>query len=728
LTGRRITVFGPPRLKSEEEVAESIKVHADASRELKIVRAACPHDCPDTCAMLVTVEGGHTALRVAGDPEHPFTRGTLCTKVAHYEQRTHSPDRVRTCLRRVGAKGEGRFRQISWDEALGEVAARFGALAASPEGAETILPYSYSGTLGLVQNESMDRRFFHRLGASQLDRTICATAGAESYKATYGASLGTDPELFSESKLILLWGTNTITSNVHLWPLILEARKGGARVIAIDPRRTRTADQCDEHIAPLPGTDAALALGMMHVIFREGLEDRDYLERHTLGHEDLRRRASEYPPERVAEICGLDAERVVRLARLYATTRPAAIRINYGLQRHSGGGMAVRTVSVLPAVTGAWRDAAGGLLLSTSGTFPINYEALHRRDLLPVPAPRMLNMSRLGDVLTAQTDPPVRALYVYNSNPAAVAPEQARVLEGLRREDLFVVVHELFMTDTCDYADIVLPATTQLEQFDLHKAYGHLYLVINEQAIAPLHEAKPNTEVFRLLAERMNFTDDCFKDSDEEIARQAISGDHPALSGITLELLRERGWMRLNLPERFAPFAEGGFLTASGKCELYSEQLEALGLPAVPEFIPPRESRRSAPELAARFPLALITPAAHAFLNSSFANLPKHLRQEARPFVEINPLDASARGIREGDHVRAFNERGSCELTAVVTERAREGVVVSPSVWWNKLSPGRTNVNQLTSQALTDIGRGATFYDALVEIERLEGRAATPQA
>ncbi|MCA1593085.1 MAG: molybdopterin oxidoreductase family protein [Acidobacteria bacterium] len=692
----------------------------DSSTESKIVRAACPHDCPDTCAMLVTVEGTR-AVRVAGDPDHPVTRGTLCTKVANYEQRTHSPERVKTPLRRVGAKGEGRFVPVSWDEALDEIASRFRALAASPEGAQTILPYSYSGTLGLVQNQSMDRRFFHRLGASLLDRTICATAGAEAYKATIGASIGTDPEAFVGARLILLWGTNTITSNVHLWPFILEAKHRGARVIAIDPRRTRTADSCDEHIAPLPGTDAALALGLMHVIFAEGLEDRDYLERHTVGAEDLRRRASEYAPARVAEICGLEADTIVRLARLYATTRPAVIRMNYGLQRHAGGGMAVRTISCLPAVTGAWRERAGGALLSTSGLFPLNYQALERPDLLPQPQPRTLNMSLLGDVLTKTDDPPVRALYVYNSNPAAVAPEQSKVIEGLRREDLFLVVHELFLTDTTDYADIVIPATTQLEHFDLHKAYGHFYLVINERAIPPLHEAKPNTEVFRLLAARLGFDEACFQDSDEEIARQAIDVDHPALKGITLEALREKGWARLNLAEDFAPFAEGNFPTASGKCELYSETLAAMGLPGAPEFIPPRESRASAPALAARFPLALLTPASHAFLNSSFANLSKQLRQEKRPFVEIHPDDAAARRIADGEQVRVFNERGSCELTALVSTRARPGVVVSPSVWWNKLSPGGTNVNQLTSQGLTDIGRGATFYDALVEVERMNG-------
>ena len=669
--------------------------------------------------MLVTVKDGR-AVRVAGDPDHPFTRGFLCTKVNNYEQRTHSEDRIRTCLRRIGAKGEGRFEEISWADALGEIASRFHALTESSEGAETIMPYSYCGTMGLVQSQSMDRRFFHRLGASQLDRSICATAGAAGYEATIGAKIGTDPERYKDAKLILLWGTNTLTANVHLWPEILAARANGARLIAIDPRRTRTADQCDEHIAPFPGTDAALALGMMHVIFAECLEDKDYLERYTVGADALRERVKEYAPERVAAICGIEVETVVRLARLYATTKPAAIRINYGVQRHAGGGMAVRTLACLPAIVGAWRDGAGGILLSTSGMFPLNYPALERPDLMPIPAPRTLNMSELGNLLTKVDDPPVRALYVYNSNPAAVAPDQAKVLKGLLREDLFTVVHELFMTDTCDYADIVLPATSQLEHFDLHKAYGHFYLMLNERAIEPLHQARTNTEVFRLLAAALNFEEDCFKDSDETIARQALETDHPWLEGITFDALRENGWMRLNVAEDFAPFAAGNFPTPSGKCELFSESLAAAGLPAVPEFIPPSESLQSSPELAKRFPLGLISPAAHAFLNSSFANLPKQLRQELRPFVEVNPEDAANRSIVDGDRVRLFNERGECELNAVVTTRARPGVVVSPSVWWNKLSPGNTNINQLTSQTLTDMGGGATFYDALVEIEKIK--------
>ncbi|MEJ7617117.1 MAG: molybdopterin oxidoreductase family protein [Pyrinomonadaceae bacterium] len=625
---------------------------------------------------------------------------------------------MKTPLLRTGAKGEGVFSPISWDEALDRVADRFRALAASREGPETILPYSYCGTMGLVQSESMDRRFFHRLGASQLDRTICASAGTAGYVATVGGKIGTDPEQFRESRLILLWGTNTVTSNVHLWPVIREAHKQGARVLAIDPRRTRTADQCDEHIAPLPGTDAALALGLMHVIFAEHLEDRDYLERYCIGADELRARAHQYPPERVAAICGVEADTVIGLARAYATVKPSVIRINYGMQRHAGGGMAVRTIACLPAVVGAWRNTGGGILLSTSGYFPLNYAALERADLMPTPRPRTLNMSLLGDILTRSTDdPPVRALYVYNSNPAAIAPEQRKVIEGLRRADLFTVVHEQFMTDTCDFADVVLPATTQLEHFDLHKAYGHLYLVINEPAIAPLHEAKSNTDVFRLLAARLGYTEDCLTDSDEEIARQALDSGHAALSGITLEALREKGWLRLNVAEDFAPFATGNFPTPSGKCELFSAALEAEGLPGVADYIPPRESKQTAPELSERYPLALITPAAHAFLNSSFANLPKQLRQELQPFVEIHPDDAAARHISEGRLVRVFNERGSCLLSARVTTRARPGVVVSPSVWWNKLSPGGANVNQLTSQHLTDMGGGATFYDALVQIE-----------
>jgi anaerobic selenocysteine-containing dehydrogenase len=668
--------------------------------------------------MVITVDDG-VATKVEGAKDHPTTDGFLCTKVSRYLERTYSPQRVLYPMKRMGDKGKGIFARISWDEALETIAAKFKEIARSSDGPQAIVPYSYAGTMGLVQSSSMDRRFFHRLGASLLDRTICASAGAAGYKATIGASIGTDPEQFDQAKLILVWGSNPVSSNVHLWPKIVEARRRGARLVAIDPYRSLSAEKCDEHLALLPGTDGALALGMMYVLVKEGLIDRDYIERYTLGFELLRERIEEYLPARVAAITGLSEESIVKLAREYGTTKPAAIRLNYGMQRHAGGGMAVRTIACLPALVGAWRDAAGGILLSTSGTFGINTAALERPDLI-WGNPRTINMSAIGDALLAEKHPPIRAIYVYNSNPVAVAPDSRKVIAGFSREDLFTVVHEIFLTDTTDYADIVLPATTQLEQFDVHKAYGHLYVLANNPAIAPLGEAKPNSEVFRLLAERMGFIEECFKDSDEEIARQAMSGDHPRMQGITLEALKERGWQRLNVPQPFAPFAEGNFPTPSGKCEFYSESLKRQGIDPLPTYIPPRESVQTAPALAEKYPLAIISPPAHNFLNSSFANLPSFIHAEKEPFLDIHPADARPRGIASGDRVRVWNDRGEFRLKARVTDRARPGVVVALSIWWKKLSPDGRNANEVTSQALTDLGAAATFYDVLVEVERVD--------
>ncbi len=666
----------------------------------RVVRGACPHDCPDTCSFFVTVENGR-AVKIEGAKDHPTTDGFLCTKVNRYLERTYSSQRVLYPMKRAGEKGRGIFERISWDEALDTIAARFKEIAADDP--QAILPYSYAGTMGFVQSQSIDRRFFHKLGASLLARTICADAGAAGYRATIGLSMGTDLERFSDANLIIIWGSNVITSNVHLWPKILEAKRKGAKVIAIDPYRSLTAEKCDEHLAVLPGTDGALALAMMNVIIKENLVDHDYVERYTLGFDLLRERVMEYPPSRVAAITGLSEETIVNLAREYATTKPAAIRLNYGLQRHAGGGMAVRAITCLPALVGAWRDAAGGALLSTSGTFGINAQALERPDLI-WNNPRTINMSAIGDALLghqrvqelsvkdapAETleplDPPVRAIYVYNSNPVAIAPDSRRVIAGFKREDLFTVVHEIFQTDTADYADILLPATTQLEHFDIHKAYGHIYMLINKPAIEPLGEAKPNSEVFRMLAERMGFTEDCFKDSDEEIARQAINYDHPRMRGMTFEELKERGWMRLSVPEKFAPFAEGGFPTPSGKCEFFSETLAKRGLDPLPTYIPPRESAQTAPELAKKYPLAIISPPAHNFLNSSFANLPTFVKAEKEPHLEIHPSDAAERDIKDGDRVRVFNDRGEFKLKARVSEKARPGVVVALSVWWKKLT------------------------------------------
>jgi anaerobic selenocysteine-containing dehydrogenase len=681
-----------------------------------LVRGACPHDCPDTCALHVTVENGR-AIKIEGDPGHPTTNGVLCTKVARYLERTYSDARVLHPLQRVGKKGEGRFRRIGWEEALDTIATRFKRIAASADGPQAIVPYSYAGTMGILQYGSMDRRFFHKLGASLLDRTICATAGKAGYIATIGAAIGVDMEEFENARLILIWGSNPIVSNLHLWSRVQEAKRRGAKLVAIDPYRSQTAEKCHVHLALLPGTDAALALGIMHVLIGENLIDRDYIDRYTLGFEELRVRVRDYPPHRVAQITGLTVEQIVDLARDYGTIRPAAIRLNYGMQRHAGGGMAMRTAACLPALVGAWRDPAGGALLSSSGTYPVNGTALERPDLI-WNAPRTINMSSIGDALLDADDPPIRALFVYNSNPVAVAPESAKVVAGFGREDLFCVVHDVFLTDTADYADIVLPATTQLEHVDIHSSYGHLYVLANNAAIAPLGEAKPNTEVFRLLAARMGFDEPCFRESDEDMARNAFLADHPRARGLSWETLKEKGWQRLNVPSPFAPFAQGNFPTPSGKCEFFSQTLADQGLDPLPAFTPPRESAASNPELARRYPLAMLSPPARNALNSTFANLPVFLDAEKVPSLDIHPVDAALRGINDGDRVRIFNDRGAMIAAARVTDKARPGVVIALSIWWRKLSPDGTNANMLTGQALTDMGRAATFYDVLVEVER----------
>ena len=664
--------------------------------------------------MLVTVENGR-AIEVRGAPDHPTTAGTLCTKVARYLDRTYSPERLRHPMRRIGRKGDGRFARISWDEALDEIATRFREIAESAEGPQAILPYSYAGTMGLLQGQSMDRRFFHRLGASLLDRTICAAAGKAGWGAVIGASMGMDVEEYANSGLILIWGSNPVTSNLHFWTRAQEAKRRGAKLVAIDPYRSATADKCHEHVALLPGTDGALALGIMHVLIAEGLLDRDYIDRHTIGFEALAARAAEWAPERAAQTCGIASEQVLRLAREYGTIQPAAIRLNYGMQRVHGGGNAVRAIACLPALIGAWRHPAGGALLSSSGSFPVDTAALERPDLIQG-APRTINMSTIGDALTQLDDPPVRAIYVYNSNPIAVAPESSRVVAGFSREDLFCVVHEIFRTDTADYADILLPATTQLEQTDIHSSYGHLYALANNPAIAPLADALPNTEVFRRLAARMGFTEPCFRDSDDDLARQAFCAGDPRMRGIDWDGLKAEGWRRLDLPRPYAPFAQGGFPTPSGKCEFWSERMKAAGEDPLPDHVAPYESVASNPGLARRYPLAFISPPARNFLNSSFANLPTSIEEERTPRVEIHPDDAAARDIGDGDSVRVFNDRGNLLAMARVTDRARKGVVVAPSVWWRKLAPGGENANAVTSQALTDLGRGPTFYDCLVEV------------
>src|SRR5579864_5171743 len=715
----------------------------------QVVHAACPHDCPDACGVLITVEDGR-ATKIQGDPEHPVTRGFLCAKVAKYLDRVYSPDRVLYPMRRIAPKGpvagqrsfapHGQpraavptqanstqsWQRISWDEALDEIALRFRAIAAE-FGGEAILPYSYGGTLGALNGASMDHRFFHRLGASQLDRTICSAAGEAGLESVLGVKMGTEPEQFRHSKYIIAWASNIHGNNVHLWPFIAEARRNGAKFVVIDPYRTRTAECADWYLPINPGTDAALALGMMHVIIGESLHDADYVAKYTLGFEQLRDKVKQYPPERVAQWTGIAAADIRKLAREYATVRPSVIRLNYGVQRSERGGMATRAIVMLPCITGSWKEIGGGLQMSVSGAVDLNSGALKRPDLMQKALgreARTINMVELGKVLNSLDNPPVKALFVYSSNPAAVCPEHNEVVRGLLRPDLFTVVHEQFFTDTTDYADIVLPATTFFEHKDLQKAYGHYYLQVSNQAIEPLGECRSNVELFRGLAQRMGFTEDCFSQSDDEMIDLALDSDDPWLQGITREHL-EAGPMRLNFhdkgsdanqpsPVPFLPFAQGGFRTSSGKAQLYNESLQAQGLDPVADFTPPSESRHTAKQKL--LPLELLARKADNFLNSTFTNLPAVREMEEPGLLEICVQDARARGIADGDTVRVYNNRGEMRLKARVDGKVQPGVV-SAMLNWAKMTPGFQSINSLTSEKLTDMGNSATFYSVLVEVE-----------
>jgi anaerobic selenocysteine-containing dehydrogenase len=678
----------------------------------EVRHSVCALDCPDCCSLLINVQdeqGSH----LRGDPNHPVTRGFLCGKVARYLEREYSPDRLLYPQKRTGRKGEGKFERISWDEALDTIALRVKAVAAE-FGPEAILPYSYAGTMGLLNGSGMDRRFFHRLGASRLDRTICSSAGGAGLTKTLGHRYGTEPEQFRHSKLIIAWGANILATNVHLWPFIVEARRNGAKFYTIDPVRTRTGHLSDKHFSIFPGSDLALALGLMHVIIAEKRHDAEYVSSFTDGFDALVRRVAEYPPERVEALTGIDRGDIISLAREYATTRPAAIRLNYGVQRSDQGGTAVRAIAALPALIGSWREVGGGLQLSTSQAFHLNRPGLEMPELqLRSPLgreARVVNMSLLGKALTQLADPPVKAMLVYNSNPAAIAPNQNLVLKGMRRDDLFTVVLDQFQTDTADHADILLPVTTFLEHTDLYLAYGHYYLQMARPALPAPGETKSNVEIFRLLARRMGFDDACFRDTENDMMRTLLDSEHPFVKGITLEQLDRERSVRLNVSptgEPFLPFARGAFGTASGKCEFGAETLD---------YRPPEESRLGAADLRSRYPLELISSKSHDSMNSTFGNQPWTQMQTSALFLHSD--DALKRGIASGDRVRVFNDRGSCLLTAAVDGEVRSGVAWAPSVRWNKLSSDACNVNALTSDRLTDIGGGPTFYSCLVEVEK----------
>jgi anaerobic selenocysteine-containing dehydrogenase len=690
----------------------NLNVHS-ASDQTHQTLGACPHDCPDTCSFLTTVQTtatGSIALRVQGNPAHPHTGGVLCTKVARYTERSYHPERLLFPLKRIGPKGSGEFIRVSWQEALSDIAARLKTIAARDP--EAILPYSYAGTMGLVQAEAMAGRFFNRLGASQLDRTICSTAGAEGFTQTLGGKVGMRVEFFAESKLIIIWGSNSIGSNLHFWRYVQQAKRAGAKLICIDPRKTETAEKCHEHIALLPGTDAALALALMHELILHDWLDYDYIAEHCLGWPELRERALSWPPERAAAVCGVSAEQIKNLAHDYGqcfvNRQPAAIRLNYGMQRVRGGGNAARAVACLPALIGAWKHRAGGVLLSNSGVFPIDRAALQRPDLLAGRQPRTLNMTTIGNDLmrptSAEFGPRVEALIVYNCNPVAVAPQSSMVVKGFLREDVFCVVLEQFQTDTADYADYVLPATTQLEHWDIHSSYGHTDALLNRPAIAPLGQTKPNSQIFRELAAHMGFDEACFSDDDETLCRAAF-GDK-----VDFNTLLEKGFA--TIAQSDAPFAEGGFPTPSSKCEFFSARLQAMGLDGLPDHIANYETLGS----SSAYPLAMISPPARNFLNTSFVNVTSLRNMEGEPVLEISAQDAAARGIQTGAVVTVFNARGEYRVKAEVSDRARPGVVVGLGIWWRKMGLNNTNVNELTSQNLTDLGRGPVFYDCLVEV------------
>ncbi len=648
-----------------------------------------------------------------GDPNHPVTRGFLCGKVARYLEREYAQDRLLYPQKRIGRKGEGKFQRISWDEALDTIAQRLQKVAAE-YGSEAILPYSYAGTMGYLQGSGMDRRFFHRLGASRLDRTICSSAGGAGLTKTLGARYGTEPEQFRHSKLIIAWGASIHNTNVHLWPFIVEARRNGARFYTIDPVRTRTAELADKHFSILPGSDLALALGFMHIIIGERLYDAEYVARFTDGFDGLKKRAAEYPPERVESLTGIPRAEIVALAREYATTHPAAIRLGYGVQRSERGGTAVRAISALPALTGSWREVGGGLQLSLSQAFQVNKAGLEMPELqLRSPLgreARIVNMTELGKALTDLDQPPVKAMVVYNSNPAAIAPNQNLVLQGLRRGDLFTVVLEQFQNDTADYADILLPATTFLEHTDIYFAYGHYYLQLARPVLPAPGECKSNVEVFRLLAERMGLSDACLQDSEDDMIRTLLASEHPFVKGITLEQLDREHSVRLRIaPEGrpFLPFVKGEFLTPSGKCEFGAETLD---------YQPPIESRLGSQALTSLYPLEMVSAKSHDSMNSTFGN--RAWAQKETSVLQMNRSDAEQRGISSGDRVRVFNHRGSCLLTAEVDGVVGPGVVSAPSVRWGKLAPETGHVNMLTSDRLTDIGGGPVFYSCLVQVEK----------
>ncbi|MNH75888.1 Dimethyl sulfoxide reductase DmsA precursor [compost metagenome] len=694
------------RLKGEMSLIE---------QENGIFPAVCPLDCPDTCGLLLHKEHGKI-VKVTGNPEHPITGGAICNKVRNMTERVYHSERVLYPLKRVGAKGEGKFKRISWEEAVTEIASRYKQLI-TEHGPETILPYSFYGNMGILSVDGMDRRFFNRIGSTKLQQGICNAAGNAGFKYTMGFGGGTIPEDAAEAELFIVWGGNIVSTNMHMIPIIEKARKRGAKLVVIDVHRNRTGDRADWFIPLYPGTDAALALGMMHVLFDRELVNEAFLARYTVGHEELREHVWEYTPELVASITGVPAEDIVKLAMMYGETSPAYIHIGNGLQHHDNGGMTVRTITCLPALTGQWLVKGGGAFKSNGPYGKVNSEALEQPGLRPNPEARSVSMNQLGDVLL-QLDPPIHALFVYCANPAVVAPETGKVEQGLLREDLFTVVHDLFITDTAKYADIVLPATSTFENTDLYTSYWHTYVQLQEPVIPAVGESKSNVDTFKLLAKAMGFEDEAFQETEPEMIQAALQAeDNPYLKGVTYEALKDRRFVQLNVEERVHYLDR--LTTPSGKIELFSAKLAEAGLPPLPTYVPLHEGYdgQRRPDQEAAYPLMFISPPNHSFLNSTFANVPKLMSLEKGPTLQIHPEDAQLRGINDDDEVTVWNDRGSYVVKAVVADKMLPGTVVSQGLWWEG-GRGRQRANALTPSRLADMGGGATFFSTVVDVKR----------
>jgi Anaerobic dehydrogenases, typically selenocysteine-containing len=693
----------------------------------------CPHDCPDTCSMVFEVEDGKLA-GVRGNKDHPMTRGGLCVKLKDYEKRHYHPDRLLYPMRRTGPKGSKQFKRITWNEALDEITAKWKEII-KEYGPQAIIPYSYLGHQGLVHGLNGGDAFFNRLGATVCERTFCGEGSCTAWLLTVGPTAGVDPESYIHSRYIVLWACNSVSTNLHHWHIVQDAKKKGAKVVVIDAYKSKTAKHADWHIAPKPGTDGALAMSVINSIIEQGLVDKDYVEKYTVGYKELAERAKSRTPARAEKITGVSAEDIHKLAHDLATQQPVAIRMGVALERHYGGGQTIRAVTCIPALTGAWRHVGGGVTQFPVWEHPYKFDVICRPDWIPE-GTRVVSNLQIGRALTGEIplDPPIKSMMCWNSNPVTQAPEADKIVKGLMREDLFMVSAEHFISDTASYADIVLPASMGAEMEDIILSWGHLYLTYNTKCVDSPGEAIPNNEIFRRLAARMGFEEERLQWSDSECLEHFIDWNAPACDGIDLDYLRKHGYARLKVGTKDdrCPHKEGKFQTPSGKCEFLVEGAKNFvaapfrqmyegfqpgePLDSLPDYVSPRERPETNPEKAKKYPLNIVSPKSHGFLNSCYANMDHKIKGQGEQFVLINAADAGPRGIEDGDTVHVFNDRGGFEGDARITDDVNPGVVVATLGYWRQLNNGTVNV--ISSAEFTDMGHAPSFSDNLVQVER----------